>query len=176
MGEWHLGFDVRWADLDPNQHVRHTAYADYGTHVRMSWLASAGFDAARFEALRIGPVILLEQNRYLKEVAAGDRLEYDLKVAGASEDASRFRLRHEIRRGDGRVAARIEVEGGWMDLDARRLKPPPPELAAALRALVPTDDFERLEPYGSRRSRGERDGAGEERPSRGEAREGDRNA
>ena len=47
MGEWHLGFDVRWADLDPNQHVRHTAYADYGTHVRMSWLASAGFDAAR---------------------------------------------------------------------------------------------------------------------------------
>ena len=150
MGDWTKTFEVRWADLDSNRHVRHTAYADYGTHVRMSYLASRGFDQERMVELGFGAVILREENLYLKEVGAGDVLTYDLQVAGVSPEGSRFRLRHEARRGDGRVAVRITVEGGWLDLVERRLRPPPPGLREAVADLPRSSDFEELPEYRQR--------------------------
>ncbi|WP_414648539.1 acyl-CoA thioesterase, partial [Chitinimonas sp.] len=35
--------EVRWADCDANQHVRHSAYADFCTHARIEWLRLHGF-------------------------------------------------------------------------------------------------------------------------------------
>ncbi|MEZ4416819.1 MAG: acyl-CoA thioesterase [Gemmatimonadota bacterium] len=152
MANWSKTFEVRWADLDSNQHMRHTAYADYGTHVRMSYLASRGFDQGRMVQLGFGAVILREENLYLKEVGAGDVLTYDLQLAGVSPEGTRFRLRHEARRGDGRTAVRITVEGGWLDLKERRLRPPPAGLREALADLPRSADFEELPEQGRRRS------------------------
>lgn len=39
--------EVRWADVDQNRHVRHSAYYDYGAHVRVACLTAAGYDADR---------------------------------------------------------------------------------------------------------------------------------
>jgi len=66
-------------------------------------------------------------------------------LAGISEDASRFKLRNEIYREDGQMAARITTLGGWFDLQARKLIAPPDALAEALRVLDKTEDFEKLE-------------------------------
>lgn len=43
---YRLSFIPRWADLDPNRHLRHTAYADYATPVRFSYLTENGRPAA----------------------------------------------------------------------------------------------------------------------------------
>lgn len=31
-------FEVKWADLDPNRHMRHSAYNDYAAHMRVKFL------------------------------------------------------------------------------------------------------------------------------------------
>jgi acyl-CoA thioester hydrolase len=38
----------------------------------------------------------------------------------------------------------LTIQGGWLDLDARKLVAPPAELAAVLLSLPRTHDFEEL--------------------------------
>jgi acyl-CoA thioester hydrolase len=59
-------------------------------------------------------------------------------------DGSRFRLRNEILAGDGKRAARITSEGGWLDLAKRKLIAPPADLLEALSAMPQATEFERL--------------------------------
>lgn len=139
-------FEIHWADLDPNRHMRHSAYPDYATHVRFSFLAENGFPQSRFEALDFGPVILRETTTFKKEVGPGDTLSIDFQMKGLSPDASRFCIFHEVRLADGNLAATIEVKGSWMDLTTRKLRPPHPQLASLLRQLPRTEDFEELDP------------------------------
>jgi len=42
------------------------------------------------------------------------------------------------------VAAEITTDGGWMDLSARKLAPPPPDLLAALQQVARTESFREL--------------------------------
>jgi len=42
--------EVRWADLDPNGHVRHTVFMDWATQCRVAALAAAGLTPRRFQS------------------------------------------------------------------------------------------------------------------------------
>jgi acyl-CoA thioester hydrolase len=42
MQSYDLKIDLRWADLDPNFHLRHSVYYDYGAHIRFSFLHEQG--------------------------------------------------------------------------------------------------------------------------------------
>ncbi|MEM7048288.1 MAG: thioesterase family protein [Acidobacteriota bacterium] len=137
-------FPVRWADLDPNRHLRHTAFNDYATHVRFSCLAERGFGAERFEAANVGPVIFREETRYRREVAMGETITIDFRVAGLSANGRKYRLTHRVLRADGELAATVTVEGAWLDLTTRRIRRPPPALLAALRSIARSEDFEEL--------------------------------
>jgi acyl-CoA thioester hydrolase len=138
-------FQARWADMDFNAHMKNTAYLDICPDVRMMYFAEHGFPISEFERRRLGPVIRRDEIDYHRELRLLDPFTVDLTLAGISADGSHFLLRNEFRRGDGRVAARVTSEGGWLDLDARRLCAPPPELAALLAALEKTADFRDLE-------------------------------
>jgi acyl-CoA thioester hydrolase len=137
-------FEVRWADLDANRHLSNTAFLEYATHTRFAFLAEHGFPPSRFGELNFGPVILREEMLFYREVGPDDLLTVDYRLAGMSEDGRRFRLHHRVWRRDGALAAEITTEGGWMDLSARKMKPPPSPLLAALGGLVRTTDFEDL--------------------------------
>ena len=137
-------FGVRWADLDPNRHMRNTAYLDYATEVRFAFLADHNFPPADFTKHNIGPVIFREEMRFLKEVGPNDEVRVDYRVAGLSDDGRKFRLRHRLYRGDGEKAAEITTDGAWMDLATRKLRVPPPELRAAIEVAMRTEDFEEL--------------------------------
>ncbi|WP_374350636.1 acyl-CoA thioesterase [Chitinimonas sp.] len=137
--------EVRWSDCDANQHVRHSAYADFCTHARIEWLRSHGFGFEQFQAHAFGPVIFKEWTEYLKEVKMSERLTIVVAISGLSEDSSRFRIRHDILKEDGRLAARHEVAGAWLDLRARKLMPPPAALATIFAALEHTSDFEQID-------------------------------
>ena len=134
-------FHPRWSDLDPNGHLRHSVYADFATHARFRFLEENGFGADRFRAEALGPVIFREETRFYKEVRMGQAITVDFRAAGMSEDGSQWRITHRIFR--GRVlAAEVTLEGGWMDLRRRKLRPPPEELHQTLMTLPKVEGFE----------------------------------
>ena len=68
-----------------------------------------------------------------------------LALAGISPDGSRFRIRNEFFREDGKMAARVTTQGGWLNLELRKLTAPPPELVDVFSALARTGDFQEME-------------------------------
>ena len=127
--------EVRWADLDANQHVRNTAYSEFATHARLRFLATRGFHAERFARLGIGPIFFREETVFRRELHLGDTVTVEVRSAGLAPDVSRWHVVHRILNGAGEEAARVTVEGAWMDLAARKLTAPPEDLADALRSL-----------------------------------------
>ncbi len=130
-----------WADMDFNSHMKNTAYLDKSADVRQMFLAEHGFPIEEFLRLRIGPVVMKDEVEYFKEVGLQQLIRVTYAMAGHAEDGSRFLLRHEIFRPDGKLSARVTSSGGWLDLSARRLIAPPPPLLAAMNALERTSDF-----------------------------------
>ena len=130
-----------WGDMDFNSHMANTAFLDKAGDVRMLFLSENGFPIGEFKRLNLGPVAMKDDLAYYKEVHLLDQINVTLALAGLSDDGSRWTLRSEIFRGDGKLAARVNTTGGWLDLTARKLVTPPPALLAAFRSLYQTDDF-----------------------------------
>jgi len=133
-----------WGDMDFNSHMRNTAFLDKSGDVRMMFFAENGFPMAEFMRLKVGPVIMKDEIEYQKEVALLQALRVTLAVAGLADDGSRFFMRNEFFRPDGKLCARVTSTGGWLDLAARRLVAPPAPLLGALRSLPRTHDFQAL--------------------------------
>ena len=130
-----ITYRTRWADMDPNGHMRHSAYADFAADQRVVLLAQWGFDVKRFAELRLGPILFREETKFLKEVHIGEEIRVDSQLVSVGEDGARWSILHTIYKADGRVAATVAVDGAWLDLDRRKLAVPPAELASAFRAL-----------------------------------------
>jgi acyl-CoA thioester hydrolase len=137
-------FHVRWSDTDFNAHMRNTAYLDIAADLRMTFFETRGFSMREFERLRIGPVVVRDEIEYHREMRMLEPFRATLLLAGLSPDGGRFRLENAFYRRDGRLSARVTSSGGWLDLAARRLVPPPAALLAALEALVRSPAFESL--------------------------------
>jgi acyl-CoA thioester hydrolase len=130
-----------WGDMDFNSHMRNTAFLDKSADVRMMFFAENGFPMDEFIRRKIGPVIMKDEIEYFKEVRLLEELRITLVVAGLAGDGSRFLIRNEFLRSNENVAAKVTSAGGWLDLERRRLVPPPEALLAALYSLPRTDDF-----------------------------------
>jgi len=138
-------FQVPWAYLDAVGHMANTAYLDVCVDVRFAYFLSRGFSPADFQRFHVGPVVRRDEVDYYRELRMLQTFTVDLRLAGVSPDASRFRLVNEIRREDGELAARVTSQGGWLDLAARKLVVPPEGLARAVLDLERTEDFAPLE-------------------------------
>jgi len=130
-----------WADMDFNSHMKNTAYLDKTADVRQMFLIEHGFPMEEFLRLRIGPVVMKDELEYFREVGLQQEISVTYALAGHAADGSRFLLRHEIFRADGRLAARVISTGGWLHLDQRKLIAPPPALLSAMNSLERTSDF-----------------------------------
>jgi acyl-CoA thioester hydrolase len=130
-----------WGDMDFNSHMKNTAFLDKSADVRMMFFAENGFPTEEFRRLRIGPVVMKDELEYRKEIGLMQEIVVTLAMAGLALDGSRFTLRNEILRPDGKLCAKVTSSGGWLDLDARKLVPPPQALLAALQSLPQTEDF-----------------------------------
>lgn len=130
-----------WADMDFNSHMKNTAYLDKTADVRQMFLIENGFPVEEFLRLRIGPVIMKDAVEYFKEVHLQQRITVTYALAGHAPDGSRFHLRHEIFRPDGKLSARVTSTGGWLSLDERKLVAPPPALLSVMNSLETTSDF-----------------------------------
>lgn len=144
MQNYNKQFDVIWADMDPNRHMRHTAYNDYAAQVRLDFMEDNGIGFEEMEKLMLGPVLFREETRYKSEVRLGERITVDLQIAGLSSDGERWKMVHQIFKRDGTLSAVITVEGAWIDMVKRKLKRPPQELVDKLNELPKTADFQEI--------------------------------
>jgi acyl-CoA thioester hydrolase len=131
---------VRWADLDPNGHVRHSVYYDWGAMVRLTFLEQHGVGVAWMTTHGIGPVLFREEARFVRELRFGDELRMDLQLAASSPEARKWRMRHRLFRGAD-LAATLEIDGAWLDLRARKITAPPTEMVRAFDQVSRSDDF-----------------------------------
>jgi len=136
---------LRWADLDPNGHARHSVYYDFGAALRVDFLSAAGVTLAFMEEHHFGPVLFREEALFRRELRYGDELWINLLVTQARHDGSRFSFRHEISRTDGILCAVINVDGAWIDTQRRKLATPPPLIAKMLGDGPKSEDFQWLD-------------------------------
>ena len=132
---------VRWADVDQNGHVRHSAYYDYGADVRIAFFRASGFANTRMAAMNIGPILFKEECSFLREIRPDDLITVNLQKGQINEDGSRWSLHHELFNQDGKKVAHISIQGAWLDLEKRKLSTPPADLAEAMHQLPQGEAF-----------------------------------
>jgi acyl-CoA thioester hydrolase len=135
-----ITFVPRWADIDANQHMRHSAFADWAAYARSQWLKDSSFDVKRLVSLGVAPIMFEDKTRYFKEILINEQISIELQLAGTNTDASRWFLRHTFRRDDV-ICAIYEARGAWFDIAARRLGNPPAGLLEAYANIARTDDY-----------------------------------
>lgn len=137
-------FQVIWADIDANRHLRHTAYNDYAAQVRVNFFADQGYDLDKLAAIHIGPILFREETVFLKEIGLGEKIEVGLQLKAMRADGSRWKIIHHVYRKTGVLAATITVEGAWIDLVKRKLVIPPSEVLHMVEKMPKSQDFEIL--------------------------------
>ncbi len=120
---------VLWAQIDANQHLRHTAYADFAAQARLEMLDSLGLKPSVLYGYNIGPVMFREELIYLREITLNERIKVTCEISKARPDGSRWSIHHDLYRGDGVKAAIIKADGAWIDMEKRKLTLLPPELS-----------------------------------------------
>ena len=115
---------VRWSDLDPNYHVRHSVYYDYGAYCRICFLNSYGVTTAFFTQHHFGPILFREECIFRREIKLDDIVTIDLQLMKSRSDYSRWTIQHTLNRNDEH-AATISMDGAWIDTLQRKLTIPP---------------------------------------------------
>lgn len=144
MASFSKKFQSIWADLDPNGHMRHTAYNDYAAQLRLNFFDQHGFSFAKLIEMSIGPVLFREETKFLREVRMNEEITVDLVLLKARKDASKWSFRQTIYKESGEVSAIIEVDGAWLDLKKRKIIIPPQEIQDMIGKTPKSEEFEWL--------------------------------
>lgn len=134
--------EVRWSDLDPNFHVRHSVYYDWGASCRINFLIEHGLSPAVLTELKFGPILFREECVFRREIQIGDMLEINLELLNARTDYSRWSIRHHIKKSDGTISAALTVEGAWIDTARRKLATPPEKVAKGFEDMPKAAEFQ----------------------------------
>lgn len=133
---------IRWADLDPNFHVRHSVYYDFGAQQRVEILEKFGLTMKVMQENHLGPILFKEESIFRKELRYGQRIFITTKIGKLNEDASRWTIVHELTNEKQEICAVISVDGAWMDTKIRKLANPTPKVISDVMNAIPkTENF-----------------------------------
>ena len=141
MDKYSKTLEVRWADLDPNFHVLHSRYYDFGAYCRMAFLTEHGMTPAEMVEKNIGPVVFREECVFKREIKFGDQVEIFLKLRRCNADASRWSMEHEIWTNGDTLAALISLDGAWIDTKIRKLAIPPESFLNSFKIIPKAENF-----------------------------------
>ncbi|MFE3445652.1 acyl-CoA thioesterase [Nocardia sp. NPDC059180] len=127
---------VRGYELDTQGHLNQAVYLQYSEHARWELLRAAGVGQDKLIASGVGPVVLEQNIKYLRELRGGDEVEVTCEFEW--QEGKIFTIRQQIRKLDGTVSAEFRVTGGLLDLTARKLVADP---RARFRALTDRPDL-----------------------------------
>lgn len=134
-------FEIRWSDIDANGHLANSAYVNFMSHTRMSFMLENGFGHQDLIRNNLGPVVFYEHIYYFREIFMGNPVKVSLKLKGLSADGMFFEFLHNFYDYKGRNCARCIMLGSWIDLKTRKLVSLPRELYEQLNELEHTEDF-----------------------------------
>jgi acyl-CoA thioester hydrolase len=142
MTEFSRKIQVRWSDLDPNFHVRHSIYYDWGAFVRIEFLNEHGLTYQVMQELKFGPILFREECVFRREVLSGDEIIMNLQLLRSKKDFSRWSIQHQLTKSDGTLCAVLTVDGAWMDVVRRKLSSPPEKVHEVFAEMPKGQPFE----------------------------------
>ncbi len=135
---------VLWAQLDPNRHLRHSAYADFCAQARSNMLQKMGLSLATFAKHTIGPILFREELIYHREIGLDEFIYVKVEMTKFNTSNSRFSFRHEIYKANGIKAATVHVDGAWLDLEKRKLTSIPEEWNPIIQSIPKAEDYQEV--------------------------------
>ena len=138
--------EIRWSDLDPNQHLANSGYLNFMSATRIKHMVSQGVSYNDLKKWNLGPVVLREEIHYFKEVFPGKPVYVSHEVSGISEDGAFYKIRHNFYNHKGENFARGAMTGTWIDLKTRKITPPKIEIIEKLMSKDRCNDFVILNP------------------------------
>lgn len=133
---------IRWADLDPNFHMRHSVYYDLGAQQRIEIIESLGLTLKLMQEQGFGPILFREECVFKKEILLSDTITLHAKLAKCNKDASRWTVQHEFKSSDDNTCAILTLDGAWIDVRRRKLLSPVPQIVIDVFAAFPrTESF-----------------------------------
>ncbi len=134
---------IRWSDLDPNFHMRHSVFYDFCAQQRIEILGSLGLTMEKFKELKMGPVIFREEAIFRREIKLGDQITLEVYLSKMKADASKWSFEHRFVNELGKLMATVTVDGSWLDVVERKLAREIPEvLLSAFVDFPKTENFE----------------------------------
>lgn len=132
---------VIWAQIDANQHMRHSAYADIAAQARIQLLDSIGLDSSAFLKNQMGPILFREEILYKKEVYISERIKVGCELTKCTVDGRKWSMRQIIYKENGSIAAEINVDGSWIDMKHRKIIALPEKLFEWFMKIPRSEDF-----------------------------------
>ena len=136
---------IRWADIDPNFHLRHSVYYDWAASCRLDYLGQQGLTSERFQAMHFGPILFREECVFRREIRLGDPVTINLELLRSRRDYSRWTIQHTIMKNPETLAAIVTVDGAWIDTLKRKLAIPSEEIAPAFAGMPLQEGFQWME-------------------------------
>ncbi|HKP31664.1 MAG TPA: thioesterase family protein [Chitinophagaceae bacterium] len=141
MSSYQKKIELRWSDLDPNFHLRHSAYYDFGAYIRISYFNDHGLSNQVLIDNHFGPILFREECIFRKELKMNDELTINLEVVKARKDLSRWTIQHQFMR-NGQLAAVLTVDGAWIDTQLRKLTNIPEQYRHIMESMPRAENFE----------------------------------
>jgi acyl-CoA thioester hydrolase len=142
MNEFKIDIQLRWSDIDPNLHLRHSVYYDWGALCRIDFLTRFNLTAHKMHQLHIGPILFREECVFRKEIRSGDKITIDLKLIKSRKNFSRWSIQHTVRKNEDIVCAIITVDGAWINTSERKLATPPAEVENTFSEMPRDENFQ----------------------------------
>jgi acyl-CoA thioester hydrolase len=134
--------EVRWSDMDPNFHLRHSVYYDWGAYLRLSFLSENGLTTSVMQQLHFGPILFREECVFKREIIFGDTVSVNVAISKSRRDISRWSMAHEVWKNNDTLSAVITVDCAWLDTKIRKLAVPPAIIQSVFESCPKTENFE----------------------------------
>ena len=130
MRAFHYEATVTKDQIDVLGHLNNAAYLAIFEAARWAVFGDTGGSWEAVTRTGVAPVILDVALHFRQEVRLGDLLRIETQYTALSP--RRFMVHQKMRDSEGQLRAFAELQGGFMDIHARRIATPPPALLEAL--------------------------------------------
>jgi acyl-CoA thioester hydrolase len=145
MEKFSTPIQIRWSDLDPNFHLRHSVYYDWGALSRIHFLEKHGLTTGLMGQLHFGPILFREECVFKREIHLNDPVTVDLELLKARRDYSRWTIQHTIRKNEQTISAILTCDGAWIDTSIRKLAAPPEQVTKVFSSMPVSENFQWLD-------------------------------
>ncbi len=112
---------VRFADLDPYDHVNHARYLTYFESARVEMLDSVGYGMLRMKREGFQIVLVEVSVRFHATASLHDRLTITTELLESGRASTRWRQQARV---DEQLIAELEARAAFAGPDGRPIRPP----------------------------------------------------